>query len=265
MKPVLAVFLGRRGADLVSIDISQVVGCCSVHCPGSCGRGIMMDGVNGRTYRCVVEARLVVLVADRLGLDIVVVVVVAPVEKSHFTTLQVVLINILAASYNIVVLRSGMIHHEQSCQWRNSSDALLMLKFWFWLLIWLNRTVHARDQSWLVLIIDRKSFEVVAKDLLVSRRQTRDRECDFRTMTGQAGNTKKQRRKREKEKNLPWWYLVRIPDVANLFLGELLVVPVRGVVALECFSDGFVFPAGEDARDDVGDLLGEIFAILGHV
>lgn len=132
--------------DWVSIDINQVVWCCSVHYLGSCSREIMVNGMKRRTYRCVIEARLVVLVADRLGLDFS--VVFAPVEKSLFT-LQVVLVNIMAASYNIVVLRSGMIHHEQSCQWRNSSDALL-LKFWFWFLVRLNRTIHTREQSRLV-------------------------------------------------------------------------------------------------------------------
>lgn len=63
---------------------------------------------------------------------------------------------------------------------------------------------------------------------------------------------------------LPWWYLVRVLDVADLLSGEFLVCPIRSVISLECFGNVFVFPTSEYARENVIDLLGKVFAILRH-
>lgn len=72
------------------------------------------------------------------------------------------------------------------------------------------------------------------------------------------------RRGIEMENHLPRWYLVRILDVADLPPGEFLVRPIQSVISFEGFRDVFGRPASEYARENVVDLLGEVFAVLRH-
>lgn len=63
---------------------------------------------------------------------------------------------------------------------------------------------------------------------------------------------------------LPWWTFVGVLDVRNLFLGEDLVVPVRGVVSLEGLGDELGFPVGKNSREDVCELEVTISPVFDH-
>lgn len=63
---------------------------------------------------------------------------------------------------------------------------------------------------------------------------------------------------------LPWRTSVSVLDVLDLLLCKQTVGPVRGEFFLEGLRDDIKLPSSSNSREDVVELLGEVFAVFDH-